>query len=237
MLLDAGRAGGEPNLHAALEYIAAGKARRQRQPRHHRPRHPIAIDLGRTLMLFGHRHTTRQPARSVLAERAGSCSRTFNPPVRHDRGTSTSAYHRCSTRTGGTPQNVRGLRSASRRCSQARGPTTHPEQAPVHQLLPGRRPGESVPDQGRHLQRITAARRSLFRTLLFKFFNRISTWELLQGHLGEITWADFSLDVYDQVLGTEFGRGGRLYSAAYIIPPPKLGGAESTPITCCCCSG
>lgn len=66
----------------------------------------------------------------------------------------------------------------------------------------------------------------LFRTLLFKFFNRISTWELLQGHLGEITWADFNLDVYDQILGNEFGRGGRLYSAAYIIPPPKLGGAR-----------
>jgi len=40
----------------------------------------------------------------------------------------------------------------------------------------------------------------LFRILLFRFFNRISTWELLCSTLGELTWAEFQLNRYDQVL-------------------------------------
>ena len=34
----------------------------------------------------------------------------------------------------------------------------------------------------------------LFRILLFKFFNRISTWELLCSAFGEPTWARFLLE-------------------------------------------
>ena len=64
----------------------------------------------------------------------------------------------------------------------------------------------------------------LFRILLFKFFNRISTWELLLSALGELTWARFRVDRYDQVLTQAFSRGERIYSAAYVIPPPAFGG-------------
>ena len=63
----------------------------------------------------------------------------------------------------------------------------------------------------------------VFRTLLFKFFNRISTWELLFEALGTPTWATFDLPAYGAVLGRAFASGHRLYSAAYVIPPPRQG--------------
>jgi 5-hmdU DNA kinase, helical domain len=63
----------------------------------------------------------------------------------------------------------------------------------------------------------------LFRTLLFRFFNRITTWELLRSAFGELTWASFRLDRYDQVLTEAFGRGERIYTGAYVIPSPNLG--------------
>jgi 5-hmdU DNA kinase, helical domain len=63
----------------------------------------------------------------------------------------------------------------------------------------------------------------LFRILLFRFFNRITTWELLVSALGELTWARFRLDRYDAVLNQAFSRGERIYTAAYIIPPPNCG--------------
>lgn len=62
----------------------------------------------------------------------------------------------------------------------------------------------------------------VFRTLLFKFFNRISTWELLEQRLGLLTWQSFDPDAYDDVLTEAAASGQRLYSAAYIIPPVSL---------------
>jgi hypothetical protein len=64
----------------------------------------------------------------------------------------------------------------------------------------------------------------LFRILLFRLFNRISTWELLLSAFGELMCATFRLDCYDQVLTTAFCGGERIYSAAYVIPSPRLGG-------------
>jgi hypothetical protein len=63
----------------------------------------------------------------------------------------------------------------------------------------------------------------LFRALIFRFFNCIQTWRLLQSALGELTWAAFRFDRYDEVLSEAFSRRERIYSAAYIIPSPKLG--------------
>jgi hypothetical protein len=58
----------------------------------------------------------------------------------------------------------------------------------------------------------------VFRVLLFKLFNRISTWELLENSLGPLMAWDFDVDQYDRVLSSAFDRGERLYSAAYIMP-------------------
>ena len=66
-------------------------------------------------------------------------------------------------------------------------------------------------------------REVFFRTLLFKFFNKIETWQLLVDSLGFPTWESFSLDQYDQVLSEAFDQGHRLYSAAYVMAPPRLG--------------
>ncbi|MGA6219416.1 nucleotide kinase domain-containing protein [Streptomyces umbrinus] len=63
----------------------------------------------------------------------------------------------------------------------------------------------------------------VFRTLLFKMFNRVSTWQLLSGEVREISWKDFNRSAYDDVLTRAFAGGRKLYSAAYVIPPPRLG--------------
>ncbi|MEV0472175.1 nucleotide kinase domain-containing protein [Streptomyces prunicolor] len=62
-----------------------------------------------------------------------------------------------------------------------------------------------------------------FRTLLFKVFNKIQTWQLLEEHLGEITWQGYDYEAMNRVLSRAFTSGARLYSAAYITPPPHLG--------------
>ena len=58
----------------------------------------------------------------------------------------------------------------------------------------------------------------VFRTLLFKLFNKIETWELLEKSLGPLTYAAYSFKRYDQVLGKAMARGQKIYSAAYIMP-------------------
>lgn len=63
----------------------------------------------------------------------------------------------------------------------------------------------------------------VFRVLLFKLFNRISTWQLLRDQLGELSWSSYRFDRYDKVLTTAFAADERLYSAAYVVPPPNLG--------------
>ena len=57
-----------------------------------------------------------------------------------------------------------------------------------------------------------------FRTILFKLFNKIETWELLKSMLGEITWRGYSFDRLNRVLTDALASKKRIYSAAYIMP-------------------
>lgn len=57
-----------------------------------------------------------------------------------------------------------------------------------------------------------------FRIILFKLFNKIETWELLQNELGEPIYANFSMKEYDRVLTSAMERKQAIYSAAYIMP-------------------
>ena len=57
-----------------------------------------------------------------------------------------------------------------------------------------------------------------FRTILFKLFNKIETWELLQEKMGAISYDDFSFQRYDEVLTAAISSKSRIYSAAYIMP-------------------
>lgn len=65
-----------------------------------------------------------------------------------------------------------------------------------------------------------------FRTILFKLFNKIETWESLQAKLGTLSWCDFSFDAYSRVLDALLDKGERIYSAAYIMPSPAFGSAR-----------
>ena len=57
-----------------------------------------------------------------------------------------------------------------------------------------------------------------FRTILFKIFNRIGTWELLRSALGDIEYSSYSFDAFDNVLSESLAAGRAIYSAAYIMP-------------------
>ena len=63
-----------------------------------------------------------------------------------------------------------------------------------------------------------APREWFFRTLLFKFFNSIDTWELLTSSLGEPHSQRFSPEDCDRVLTAVMFAGKPIYSAAYIMP-------------------
>ncbi len=66
----------------------------------------------------------------------------------------------------------------------------------------------------------------LFRVLLFKLFNKIETWQLLEDQLGDLRWETFDFARYDKLLSSAMRSGGKLYSAAYIIPPVKWSGGD-----------
>lgn len=57
-----------------------------------------------------------------------------------------------------------------------------------------------------------------FRTILFKVFNTIDTWELLKKELGEVRFGEYKFDRLDYILSAAINAGTRIYSAAYIMP-------------------
>ncbi len=62
----------------------------------------------------------------------------------------------------------------------------------------------------------------VFRTLLFKFFNRVTTWRALDRAVGPISWSTYDPVRYAAALD-ELAADGPIYSPAYVIPPPQLG--------------
>ncbi|WP_273247062.1 MULTISPECIES: nucleotide kinase domain-containing protein [unclassified Flavobacterium] len=60
-----------------------------------------------------------------------------------------------------------------------------------------------------------------FRIILFKIFNRISTWEFLQEQLGEITFENYSFKAYDSLLLELLKNKEPIYSPAYIMASGK----------------
>lgn len=57
-----------------------------------------------------------------------------------------------------------------------------------------------------------------FRIIIFKIFNKIETWQLLEEKLGRVIHAEYSFERYDKVLTEAMKLGKRIYSAAYIMP-------------------
>jgi hypothetical protein len=62
-----------------------------------------------------------------------------------------------------------------------------------------------------------------FRTLLFKLFNRIETWEALECQIGSVTWKEVKIAEISKALDSMISQGGRIYSSAYIMPSPPFG--------------
>ncbi|KZT26800.1 hypothetical protein NEOLEDRAFT_1043203, partial [Neolentinus lepideus HHB14362 ss-1] len=61
-----------------------------------------------------------------------------------------------------------------------------------------------------------------FRVMLFRTFNRISTWELLDSEL-DLTWSNFNFNAYCRVLSRA---DAPLYGHAYILPAPNAFGKK-----------
>lgn len=62
----------------------------------------------------------------------------------------------------------------------------------------------------------------VFRTLLFKVFNREDTWCHLESQVGPVSWRTFDYDRYRDALD-QAALKGPIYSAAYVMPPPAMG--------------
>ena len=63
-----------------------------------------------------------------------------------------------------------------------------------------------------------AAEDTLFRIILFKIFNKIETWKLLDKQCSNISLQTFDTDLYDKILTNAMYNGNKIYSAAYIMP-------------------
>lgn len=61
----------------------------------------------------------------------------------------------------------------------------------------------------------------VFRILLFKLFNKIETWRLLEKSIGFVGWSRYSFQDYDDALSTAFDKRAKIYSAAYIMASGK----------------
>lgn len=60
-----------------------------------------------------------------------------------------------------------------------------------------------------------------FRILFFKMFNKIETWKYIRDAVGEITYTSYNYELYNQLLMEKLKNGGKIYSAAYIMPSGK----------------
>lgn len=61
----------------------------------------------------------------------------------------------------------------------------------------------------------------LFRIILFKIFNKVSTWQLLEAEIGDITTKTFSFNKYSQILSEAKATKESIYSGAYIMASGK----------------
>lgn len=57
-----------------------------------------------------------------------------------------------------------------------------------------------------------------FKTLLFKIFNKIETWELLKADIGDFQYTPNIFNRIDASISKALANGKKVYSAAYIMP-------------------
>jgi hypothetical protein len=64
---------------------------------------------------------------------------------------------------------------------------------------------------------------TVFRILVFRLFNRVETWQLLERELSLLAWESYEFAWFDAVLSAALATGERVYSQAYVLPPPPFG--------------
>ena len=66
----------------------------------------------------------------------------------------------------------------------------------------------------------------IFRIILFKLFNKESTWELLENNIGDIKIETFNFEKYSNVLEGAISNGVKIYNDAYISCANKAYGFD-----------
>lgn len=118
-----------------------------------------------------------------------------------------------------------------RRLADPRGPRTADPILAEHRFTNAYRAADRV---SQHLirdvqyapHRPQAPDEVFYRTMLFKFFNRIETWRAIEAALGPVTRTGAPPERVREVLDGEIAAGRRIYSAAYIMPSPPFGHAR-----------
>ncbi len=59
---------------------------------------------------------------------------------------------------------------------------------------------------------------TFFRIMLFKFFNKIETWKLLEDKLQSINYYEYNYQLYDRILTNAIENNVSIFSGAYIMP-------------------
>lgn len=113
-----------------------------------------------------------------------------------------------------------------RRLSNAPGPWTQDPILSAHRFTNVYRASDRVSQyliRNVIYQGDQSAEEVFFRTMMFKLFNRIETWETLERGVGALTWRDYDHRRYNACLTKAFDGGQTIYSAAYIMPSPAFG--------------
>lgn len=107
----------------------------------------------------------------------------------------------------------------TKRLSNATGPWTNDPVLKENRFTNVFRAADRVSQYLINLQYQGESNRDVFfKTLLFKFFNKIETYCGLERELDHISAAAFNLGAYDDVLTRRLVSGNPIYSAAYIMP-------------------
>jgi hypothetical protein len=103
----------------------------------------------------------------------------------------------------------------------------------IRHVIGGRHPTNEAGEDKDEDEDEDAIREAVFRVLIFKIFNRPSTWELLnESEVGPVSWKTFDFNKYKKVLDRAHAKGVILYNSAYqILPPMQFRDYEDCPTT------
>jgi len=188
--------------------------KRRRKPR-------FQADSGiEVVSLFNHDESTRvEKGMSIEAEQPLRMSKGISPPFRHLAPAKPTKVYDSYWRFAAERQEV-----FFRRFVGARPPWTDDPIIRAYKFTNAYRASDRVSQYLiRHViyrpDLPSSAAEQCFRILLFKIFNKIETWQLLERTFGAVTYKSYQFRHYDAVLSTALREGRRIYSAAYIMPP------------------